>query len=214
MGWERARSKEQKEQRIADIVDATARLYKELGFEDITFVRIAKEAKFTRSNLYKYFDSKEEIFLELISHDIVRWRKDVVASFPSGKNLVLKEFASKWARLHLRHKRLLNLMSILHNTLEKNVSLENLVAFKRRSQAELLIVSEVLCGMFPKLTIEQAAYFLELKLASAIGLFHMTDLSEMQQRVLDDPEFEMLRVDFMSSFEETIEYLLSGLLGH
>ena len=37
-----------------------------LSFEEITFVLIAKEAQFTRSNLYKYFNSKEEIFLEFI----------------------------------------------------------------------------------------------------------------------------------------------------
>jgi len=59
--WVRARSDEQIEQRINEIVDATARLYEENRFEDITFAMIAKEANFTRSNLYRYFQTKEEI---------------------------------------------------------------------------------------------------------------------------------------------------------
>jgi AcrR family transcriptional regulator len=59
MTWQRSRSREQKEQRIAEIVDATARLYQKHSFEDITFALIAKEADFTRSNLYKCFNTKE-----------------------------------------------------------------------------------------------------------------------------------------------------------
>lgn len=57
MGWECARSEEQKEERVAGIIASTARLYKMHTFEEITFVLIAKEATFTRSNLYKYSDS-------------------------------------------------------------------------------------------------------------------------------------------------------------
>ena len=56
MEWKRARSDKHKEHRISEIVAATARLYKKHSFEEITFSSIAKEAKFTRSNLYKYFN--------------------------------------------------------------------------------------------------------------------------------------------------------------
>ena len=80
MGWERARTETQKQQRISEILDAAARLYEAHRFEEITFVSIAREAKFTRSNLYKYFSSKEEIFLEFLKHDIILWRQDLVAT--------------------------------------------------------------------------------------------------------------------------------------
>ena len=77
MTWERARSEEQKEQRFSEIMAATASLYEKHRFEESTFVLIAKQEKFTRANLYKYFHSKAEIFLEFIKHDIVLWRNDV-----------------------------------------------------------------------------------------------------------------------------------------
>jgi len=213
MGWERARTEEQKEQRIAEIIEATARLYEKHSFEEITFVLIAKEATFTRSNLYKYFNSKEEIFLEFIKHDIVLWRKNVVAAFTPDKTLSVKEFASAWVSLMSRHERLIKLMSILHNSLEKNVSIENLTEFKRGAKEELLMLSELLCSVFPKLTIEKAATFLQLQISAAIGLFQMTDLSETQQHILDNPEFAVLKLDFIHSFQKTIEYLLNGILG-
>jgi len=212
MGWERARSEQQKEQRISGIIVATARLYETHSFEEITFVLIAKEAKFTRSNLYKYFNSKEEIFLELIKQDIAFWRKDVTANLKPGSITSVKEFASVWVGLQVRHKRLIKLLSLLHNALEKNVSIEKLTEFKRGAKEELFVLAEVICRLFPKLSLEKAANFLELQIASAIGLFQMTDLSEMQQQILDDPEFAVLKLDFEISFQETVEHLLNGKL--
>ena len=66
MTWVRARNEEQIEQRISEIVDATARLYESHRFEEITFAMIAKEADFTRSNLYRYFATKEDIFSGIV----------------------------------------------------------------------------------------------------------------------------------------------------
>ncbi len=85
MDWVRARSDRQIEQRTGEIVGATARLYETHRFEEITFAMIAKEADFTRSNLYRYFETKEEIFLELLKHDIGVWRSDVLDTF-SGQS--------------------------------------------------------------------------------------------------------------------------------
>ena len=53
MTWKRARSEEQKRQRISEIVGATARLYKKYRFEEISFARIAKEAGFSPESLAK-----------------------------------------------------------------------------------------------------------------------------------------------------------------
>jgi len=212
MTWERARSEEQKEQRIAEILEATARLYDAYSFEEITLVRIAKEATFTRSNLYKYFNSKEEIFLEFIKQDIVIYRKDAAANLKSAEIRSVEEFAAAWVRLQVRHGRLIRLLSILHNVLEKNLSVKSLTEFKRGAKEELFLLAEVLCNVFPQLTIETASKFLQLQLAAAIGLFQMTDLSEVQQKILEQPEFSELKMDFAASFQETVKHLLNGTL--
>jgi len=212
MKWQRARSEEQKEQRISEIVSTTARLYKKHTFEEISFALIAKEAGFTRSNLYKYFPSKEEIFLEFLKHDIIVWRKELVKTFRRRKARSVKTFASVWVEILSKHKRLLDLLSILHSFLEKNVSEQTLIYFKRRAIDELKVLSELLCNMFPSLSPKKAGEFLELQLASAIGLYQITNLSEIQQRVLEYPEFKHLKVDFNSYLQKTVECLLQGLM--
>ena len=86
MKWQRARSEEQKKQRISEIVSATAWLYKKHSFEQISFALIAKEAGFTRSNLYKYFSSKEEIFLVFLIQDTRLWREDLLKTCHRSKS--------------------------------------------------------------------------------------------------------------------------------
>jgi AcrR family transcriptional regulator len=212
MGWERARNEAQKEQRISEIIDATARLYKKHRFEEITFVSIAKEANFTRSNLYKYFNSKEEIFLEFLKHDIVLWRQDLVAIFQKGKRCSVEAFAAVWLMVQGRHARMLSLISILYDFLEKNSSIESLIDFKTMAKDEFRILSELLCGLFPTLSRQNAVKFLNMQLAASIGLYTMTNLSATQQKVLEQPEFEHFKVDYHIYFKEAVEYLLQGLL--
>jgi AcrR family transcriptional regulator len=214
MKWERARTEAQKQQRISEIIGATARLYEKYGFAEITFVSIAKEANFTRSNLYKYFNSKEEIFLEFLKHDIILWRQDLVATLKRKKGYSVGEFASVWLDAQGRHGRMLNLISILYDYLEKKSSIESLTDFKAMAKDEFGILSELLCGLLPALSIENAVKFLNMQLAASIGLFTMTNLSEAQQSVLAYPEFINFRVDYNIYFKEAVEYILQGLLAH
>ena len=62
--WIRARSKEQIEQRIEAILDAAGTVFQNVPYEKVTMLMIAKEAGSSRSNLYRYFKTREEIFLE------------------------------------------------------------------------------------------------------------------------------------------------------
>lgn len=210
--WERARTDEQKEQRITEIISATERLYKNHCYEEITFVSIAKEANFTRSNLYKYFSTKEEIFLEFLNQDIRKWRKDLVKSFGKKKKYSVKEFAALWVQLLIKHKRLLELLSIMFIHLERNVSVETFMDFKFGTKSEMESVSSLLCALFPTLSQESAGKFVYLQMGSAVGLSQMTDYNEVQLEALKHPELCHLKAEFKPLYTESVEYLMNGLL--
>jgi AcrR family transcriptional regulator len=212
MGWERARTEEQKESRVAEIVAATARLYDTHRLEDINLSLIAKEANFTRSNLYKYFNTKEEIFLEFIKRDTERWRQDVMAAYERERTYSVEEFAFIWVRVLVRHRRFLGLQSILYTILEKHVSVQSLVNFKRRLNDDVLPVVDLMCTVLPACNQGKATEFILLQSAVASGLYAMTNYSDVQQEVLDMPEFEHYRLDFTIAFQDAVEYLLQGIL--
>lgn len=212
MSWKRARTDEQKEQRIDAILEATARLYEQSSFEDITLAAIAREANFTRSNLYKYFRSKEEIFFEFLKHDVRLWRKDLVAAIEEPATYSADEFAAVWVEVLAGHQRLLRLISVMYAHLEKKTSIEGLIDFKQMANKEFGVLSDLLCRLFPALDPGRALKFLQLQLATSIGLYTMTNLSETQQQVLDRPEFRHFQIDFAASFQEAVASLIQGML--
>lgn len=192
--WVRARSDEQIEQRIKEILDATARLYEESRFEDITFAMIAKESNFTRSNVYRYFQTKEDIFLELMKNDIEVWRKDILENFADG-NPSLHDAAETSVALTLKHKRLVKLFTILFTLLEPNASLEALTSFKKKITEEIGMVAQFLSTKLPFPSVEAAAEFLTTQSYLAIGAFPMMNLTPKQKEAMQaigeetSPEF-------------------------
>lgn len=212
MKWVRARTDEQKGQRIQEIVSATARLFNNHKFEEITFAAIAKEATFTRSNLYKYFGSKEEIFVEFLILDIQSWIDDFRRSCDLDHQYTIEEFANVWVEIQIRHGRMLKLVSILNTFLEKNITFEKLVEFKRSLISEITVLSRHLISLFPELNEEKAIMFLNLQFAVASGLIQMCDHTDDQKRVLNMSEFAVVKIDFDSHFLKATEFLLAGLL--
>ena len=211
MDWVRARSDEQIEQRINEIVNATARLYEEHRFEDITFAMIAKEANFTRSNLYRYFQTKEDIFLELLQHDIVVWRKDILASFIDG-NSSLSEVAEISVELILKHKRMVKLFTILFILLEPNASIEALKAFKRKITEEIGMVAQFLSTKLPFSSVEDAAEFLTAQSYLAIGTYPMMYLTSKQKEAMQAIGLETSSEYYRQRLVSEIELLLQGLI--
>ena len=212
MKWERARTDEQKEVRIAEIVAATERLYEKYSFKEITFVLIAEEAKFTRSNLYKYFSSKEEVFLEFVKHDIKQYIKVLEKNFRFKKKYTIDEFVKIWVNSLIMNKRLLDLFGILYTSLEKNCSFESLTNFKYSLKDDIEDLVKLLCRIFPELTPEKAGEFIYLQNSAAVGLYQMTNNSETQQKVLENPDFKEFNVDFKILFTEAVEHITRGIL--
>lgn len=210
--WIRARSDEQKEQRIREIVSATERLYEKSSYEEITFVQIAKEAGFTRSNLYKYFKTKEEIFLECLKYDVKLWKKDLLNNFNKDGYYSIDEFAGIWIEVIQNNKRLIELISILYIHLEKEASYDTLLNFKESYSEVSQKMVEHLVNKIKGLTYKKVIDFVSLQSALGIGLFQMTDLSDNQLKVLEKPEYSHYKIDFKDRFTKSVKYILEGLI--
>ena len=64
-----------------------------MGFKDITIRDIGARTSFTRTSIYNYFQTKEEIFLALLQREYEAWIEDVVVDaavrgFGAGEALV------------------------------------------------------------------------------------------------------------------------------
>ena len=58
----------ERELRKQNILDSALSVFKNKGFEGSTMDEIAKDADFGKATLYYYFNSKEEIFVEILNN--------------------------------------------------------------------------------------------------------------------------------------------------
>lgn len=131
MTFQRARKKEQIEDRRREILTAAERLFNEGCLEDVTFSRIAKDVSFTRQTIYTYYQTREEVLLDLLSAKLKEFYESIDQLFPPGKLFTRDEFCYRVAHHFIEHKATLRLFSLRHTVLEENVRYENLVAFNR-----------------------------------------------------------------------------------
>ncbi len=172
MTWQRARTEEQIEHRVQTITEATCRLYDSVPYHEITLAMIAREAGFTRSNLYKYFQTSEEIFLEILVNDLSEWYDEFVVEFeaePCG----VDDFTERYLNLVQQRSRMVRLLTLLNTNLERNASVEKLTSFKIRATETWNAMSETLVQILPFQDIEAARKFSLMLLALIIGAYPM-----------------------------------------
>lgn len=65
MGYD-DRKRQEKEIRRKDIIDAAERVFFSKGYENASMDEVAKEAEFSKRTVYVYFNSKEQIYFEIM----------------------------------------------------------------------------------------------------------------------------------------------------
>lgn len=133
----RARSAEQKEQRMDEIKQAAARLFSTHPYHEITLTTIADKLSWSRANLYKYARTKEEIFLSLAEDARDTYYEALLEAFPGSPAVSPDVAAASWAAIVERNTGWFRLLDLLFNIIEANVAVEKLVHFKRGYYAML-----------------------------------------------------------------------------
>lgn len=127
----RARSEEQKQQRMQEIKTAADALFTSQPYQTITLTTIAEQLQCSRAQLYKYVTTKEEIFLELSADKREAYFAALKAAFPAGCEYSNEVFAEVWAGILNGHKSYLRYCDILMTIIETNVTVERLAVFKK-----------------------------------------------------------------------------------
>ena len=197
----RARSPEHKQERMEAIMAAADGLFAERPYHEITMGAIAERLGWSRSNLYKYAATQEEVFLALHTAKNQAWLEELATELASAP-MPADEFARTWAEVTERHGGFLRYQEIIIAIIESNVTLERLTAFKHDFAQMLPPVTNVLarqCGID-----DEAATDLYLRLLyQAPGLwnhFHATELTREAMRAAGLPEATGSFVEAYASF--------------
>ena len=171
--------------RKEEIISACASLYETIGFRDITIRDIGAKTSFTRTSIYNYFQTKEEIFLALLQREYEAWTKDLQTIPERYESLSADRFADELAQTLQRRECMLKLMSMNLYDMEGNSRMDNLVAFKKVYAKAMQAVSCCLEKFFPRMSVGDIQEFLYVFFPFLFGVYPYTTATEKQKEAMD-----------------------------
>lgn len=212
MKFLRAHGEEQKQQRVQQIIEATASLYDEIGYDKITFSKIATKLDFSRINLYNYFSCKEDIFLLLLMQEIAAMVADAEATFTCAWT-DREAFCQQWAEMLLRHQRLLSIFSITNTIILAGATDEQHRAFRGDMYEEYCKLAEVARIALPSLSKEAAIRFIDLENSFALVLYPASSEYKLANKITVFTDTGYGTRAFAPQFVAYLQVILRGLLG-
>ena len=146
--------------RKEEIITACAELYKTMSFKEITIKEIGNATTFTRTSIYNYFQTKEEIFLALLQREYELWVQSLKRIQSGYESMTGEEFADALAHSLEERQNLLKIMSMNHYDMEDNSRLERLTEFKIVYGKALAEVRNCLDKFFPEMTAQDKQDFI------------------------------------------------------
>ena len=195
-----------------EIISACAALYETMSFKDITLRDIGERTSFTRTSIYNYFQTKEEIFLALMQREYERWVADLEALLTAHEALTAGQFADELARTLERRGRLLKLMAMNLYDMEGNSRMENLVAFKRAYRAALEAVERCLEKFFPAMGEGEIRGFLYSFFPFLFGVYPYACHTEKQERAMELARVQVPRRSVYQLTAPAVEAMLRFFL--
>jgi AcrR family transcriptional regulator len=193
--FQRARNSEQREARRQAILGAAAAMLAEMPAAQVTLNELSRRAGLAKSNVLRYFESREAVLLELLDS---AWR-DWLAAALAGS------LASR--------PMLCDLISAQAAVLERNVSPQVAAQYKRASIADITALGLLVSGCVPELGEHDG-----IRLAGAVVMMtaalwpHTQPSAAMLAAYEADPALAAMRLDFAPTLREVLQVMIAGLL--
>jgi AcrR family transcriptional regulator len=191
----------------------------EMAVADVTLNGLSRRACMAKSNVLRYFESREAVLLELHTDAMTEWVDAVDGALVSGMdaaepvtlraNALTRILTSTLAERPL----LCNLISVQASVLEHNVSTDGVIGFKRASIANVERLSRLVMRHLPELSADDAARFTAIAamLAASVWL-HSHPPAAVEAAYEADETLRPYRMDFSVALPDALDVVLAGLI--
>ncbi len=184
--------------RKEEIINACEKLYKTMSFKEITIKEIGDATSFTRTSIYNYFQTKEEIFLALLTREYEYWIADLKSITEKYETLTKEDFADKIAHSLEKRSQLLKILSMNHYDMEENSRPQYLTAMKVAYGNSIRVVDDCLNKFFPSMTDKERQNFIYVFFPFMFGIYPYTVVTEKQREAMEEAKVDYV---FMSIYE-------------
>ena len=214
--FQRARQPEQKEQRRQHLL-RTARSLLERGtpLQALSLNELARQADMAKANVYRYFESREALLLELLQDAWARWFQRLSLAWTvegAPRTGTLLEIVSALARSLAEEPLLCSLTAALPGVIEQNLSEEAVRAFKTENLGFFDELGHFLSGCCSALSAPAYAGLMRDAAHLVMGLYPCTHPAPAVSRALEAPALAFFRQDFVQELERFLGALAQDLV--
>ena len=196
--------------RKEEIINACEKLYQTMSFKEITLKEIGKETSFSRTSIYNYFQTKEEIFLALLKREYDTWIMQLQEVIDTKEAMSDEEIADILAKTLNDRQQLLKIMSMNHYDLEENSRMELLIDFKVSYGKALKTVAQMLEKFRPDMDLGRREAFIYSFFPFMFGIYPYTVVTDKQKEAMEKADVDYLYSSVYDLTFTTVKRLLQN----
>ena len=193
-------------------------MLQEMPVADISLNELSRRVGLAKSNVLRYFDSREAVLLELLDSSFREWLAHLSAELPSAVRpraafkRRAEQLATSITRSLVERPVLCDLISTQASVLEHNVSVEAVTRYKLGVLADAEVFAGLLRDALPELSEDDAwRYTVGVWLTtSALWAFARPPETVLEAWALDE-RLEKTHLDFPATLEDYLTTLAIGL---
>jgi AcrR family transcriptional regulator len=210
--FQRARRPEQKEQRREAILAAAADLARRDGVRAVSLSDIARAVGIHKSALLRYFETREQIFLELTAREWRDWEAELTAALGEIAAGDAEAVATTLARSFVSRPLLCDLLPHAALNLERHASIDAVRAYKETSTGAVGAVAETLAGPLPELDDEERREAVSYVALLAGSMYQIATPPEPLARLYEEePRLGHFLLDLEGRLTRAASVLIAGL---
>ncbi|MET4428827.1 AcrR family transcriptional regulator [Mycolicibacterium sp. 624] len=219
MSFVRAHSPEQREVRRNAILDTARAMLEEMPVSEVTLNGLSRRACMAKSNVLRYFESREAVLLELSAEALGEWvdalEADLAVGFDRSDPVSSRavRVATVIADSLAARPVLCDLMSAQASVLEHNISTDTVLTYKRASLANIERLAGMVSTQLPELSGDDARKFTAMAALMATAAWtHCHTAPAVVAAYECDPALQFHKLEFDATLRESLELILAGLL--
>ena len=210
--FQRARRPEHKDERREAILASARELAGERPVREVSLGDIARRVGLSKSNLLRYFESREDLFLRLLLREWESWRAALTERLRPGV-ATADSLAATIARSLAERPLFCDLISEMSAVLERNVSVPTVLAFKSQSLDKVDSLGAVVAERMPSLDGPSGRETIAAALIITAGLWPIANPAPHVAAIFaEDPALTRAHVDFEDRLRQLLSALITGFL--
>jgi AcrR family transcriptional regulator len=208
----RARTEEQRLERREAILTTATEMLAEVRVSELSLNELARRVGLAKSNVLRYFESREAVLLELYGRENTVWLDAVAAALAAAPRVDIEVVAHTIAERAAALPVFCDLTASSAGVLERNVSAEVAASYKRDAIAGAYRLAEIVGTYLGEFTLANGTVFVGGVLLTIGGVWASSQPSAgMSAAYREHPELRDFRLNFTFAVAEIVATLLVGL---